>query len=201
MKLDELRKGIFKYNPIFYLVLGLCPVLAVSTRVDNALGMSLGVLFVLICSNTTLSLMRHWIPLQVRIPSYIVVIASFVTVVDLLMQGYAPELHEQLGIYVPLIVVNCIILGRAEAFASKKPAFDSFLDAIGMGIGFLIGIVSIAVCREVLGGGKIKVLGYTLIPSFTESPAIAMALAPGAFLTVGAIMALANYHRIRRERR
>ena len=198
MKLDELRKGVFRYNPIFYLVLGLCPVLAVSTRVENALGMSLAVLFVLVCSNTSLSLLRHWIPPQVRIPSFIVVIASFVTVVDLLMQGYAPGLYEELGIYVPLIVVNCIVLGRVEAFASKKPVFDSFLDAVGMGIGFFLGILGIAVFRELLGGGKILVRGYTIIPAFTQSPALAMILAPGAFLTVGIIMALSNYKKIRK---
>jgi electron transport complex protein RnfE len=200
MTREELTKGIFKHNPIFYLVLGLCPTLAVSTRVDNALGMSVGVLFVLVCSNTTLSLLRHWIPSQVRIPSFIVVIASFVTVVELLMQGYAPDLYARLGIYVPLIVVNCIILGRVEAFASKKPVFDSLLDAIGMGLGFGVAIVSIALCRELLGVGGMTLLGYTIIPTVTHSPVLAMILAPGAFLTVGVILALSNYKRLRKRR-
>ena len=201
MKRDELTKGVFKYNPIFYLVLGLCPLLAVSTRVDNALGMSLGVFFVLVSSNVIISLFRHWIPSQVRIPCFIVVIASFVTIVELFMHGYAPELHERLGIYLPLIVVNCIILGRVEAFASKKPVFDSFLDAIGMSIGFTLGIVGIAMCREVLSTGKIAIFCYTLVPTFTQSPSVMMILPPGAFLTIGVIMALINYRSIRKEGR
>jgi len=201
MKLDELTKGVFKQNPIFYLVLGLCPLLAVSTRVDNALGMGLGVFFVLVGSNVLISLFRHWIPSQVRIPCFIVVIASFVTIVELFMHGYAPELHERLGIYLPLIVVNCIILGRAEAFASKKPVFHSFLDAVGMSIGFTLGIVGIAVCREVLSTGKIAIFGYTIVPTLTQSPSVMMILPPGAFLTIGVIMALINYRSIRKEGR
>jgi len=201
MKLDELTKGLFKNNPVFYLVLGLCPLLAVSTSVDNAIGMSMGVLFVLAGSNVIISLLRQWIPSEVRIPCFIVVIASFVTVVDLFMHGYAPELHERLGIYVPLIVVNCIIFARAEAFASKKPVFASFLDGIGMSIGFMLAIVVIASCREVLSTGKMIIFGYTLIPSFTQSPSVLMLLPPGAFLTIAIIMALINYRRIRKERR
>jgi len=201
MKLDELTKGLFKYNPIFYLVLGLCPLLAVSTRVDNALGMSLGVLFVLVGSNVIISLLRQWIPPEVRIPCFIVVIASFVTIVDLFMHGYAPELHERLGIYVPLIVVNCIIFGRAEAFASKKSVSHSLLDGIGMGIGFMLGIVVIASVREVLSTGAMTIFGYTIIPGLTQSPATVMLLPPGAFLTIAIIMALINYKNVRRERR
>jgi electron transport complex protein RnfE len=201
MKLDELTKGLFKYNPIFYLVLGLCPLLAVSTRVDNAIGMSLGVLFVLVGSNVMISLIRQWIPPEVRIPSFIVVIASFVTIVDLFMHGYAPDLHERLGIYVPLIVVNCIIFARAEAFASKKPVSDSFLDGIGMGIGFMFAIVGIASVREVLSTGKMTIFGYTLIPQFTQAPAMVMLLPPGAFLTIAIIMALINYKNLKKERR
>jgi len=199
MKLDELTKGLFKYNPIFYLVLGLCPLLAVSTRVDNALGMSLGVLFVLAGSNVIISLLRKWIPPEVRIPCFIVVIASFVTIVDLFMYGYAPELHERLGIYVPLIVVNCIIFARAEAFASKKPVFASLLDGIGMSIGFMLAIVGIASCREVLSTGKMTIFGYTIIPQFTQSPAMVMLLPPGAFLTIAIIMAVINYKNIKME--
>ena len=199
MKLDELTKGLFKYNPIFYLVLGLCPLLAVSTRVDNALGMSLGVLFVLAGSNVIISLVRKWIPPEVRIPCFIVVIASFVTIVDLFMYGYAPELHERLGIYVPLIVVNCIIFARAEAFASKKPVFASLLDGIGMSIGFMLAIVGIASCREVLSTGKMTIFGYTIIPQFTQSPAMVMLLPPGAFLTIAIIMAVINYKNIKME--
>ncbi|RZN42864.1 MAG: electron transport complex subunit E [Methanophagales archaeon ANME-1-THS] len=193
MKLDELTKGVFKYNPVFYLVLGLCPLLAVSTRVDNALGMSLGVLFVLVGSNVIISVIKQWIPPEVRIPCFIVVIASFVTIVDLFMHGYAPELHARLGIYVPLIVVNCIIFARAEAFASKNPVSHSLLDGIGMGIGFMFAIVGIASVREVLSTGKMTIFGYTLIPQFTQSPAMVMLLPPGAFLTIASIMALINY--------
>lgn len=201
MKLDELTKGLFKNNPVFYLVLGLCPLLAVSTRVDNAIGMSMGVLFVLAGSNVIISLLRHWIPPEVRIPCFIVVIASFVTIVDLCMHGYTPELHERLGIYVPLIVVNCIIFARAEAFASKKPVFESLLDGIGMSIGFMLAIVAIASCREILSTGRMIIFGYTLIPSFTQSPSVVMLLPPGAFLTIAAIMALINYRHIQKERR
>lgn len=201
MKLDELTKGVFKQNPIFYLVLGLCPTLAVSTRVDNALGMSLGVFFVLVCSNVIISLFKHRIPPQVRIPCFIVIIASFVTIVDLFMHGYAPELHERLGIYLPLIVVNCIILGRAEAFASKKSVFDSFLDAVGMSIGFMLAIVGIAICRETLSSGKIAIFDYTIVPTFTQSPSVMMTLPPGAFLTIAVIMAMIKYKAIRKEGR
>jgi len=201
MKLDELTKGLFKNNPVFYLVLGLCPLLAVSTSVDNAIGMSLGVLFVLAGSNAIISLLRHWIPSEVRIPCFIVVIASFVTIVDLFMHGYAPELHERLGIYVPLIVVNCIIFARAEAFAAKRSVSDSLLDGIGMSIGFMLSIVGIASIREVLSTGKMIIYGYTLIPRFTQSPSVVMLLPPGAFLTIATIMALINYRHIRKERR
>lgn len=200
MKLDELTKGIFKYNPVFYLVLGLCPLLAVSTRVDNALGMSLGVLFVLACSNVLISFIKQWIPSEVRIPCFIVVIASFVTIADLFMHGYAPDLHARLGIYVPLIVVNCIIFARAEAFASKKPVFHSFLDGIGMGIGFMLAIVGIATVREVLSTGRMTVFGYTIIPQFTEAPATVMLLPPGAFLTIAVIMAMINYRTIQKAK-
>jgi electron transport complex protein RnfE len=119
-------------------------------------------------------------------------------VVDLLMQGYAPDLYARLGIYVPLIVVNCIILGRVEAFASKKPVVDSLLDAVGMGTGFTLGISTIAICRELLGGGQLVLLGHTIVPAFTKSPALVMVLAPGAFLTLGTIMALSNYRKLRR---
>jgi electron transport complex protein RnfE len=201
MKLDELTKGVFKQNPIFYLVLGLCPTLAVSTRVDNALGMGLCVFFVLAGSNVIISIFKHRIPSQVRIPFFIVVIASFVTIVDLLMHGYAPELHERLGIYLPLIVVNCIILGRAEAFASKKSVFDSFLDGVGMSIGFMLAIVSIAICREALSTGKIAIFDYTFVPTFTQSPSVMMTLPPGAFLTIAVIMAMIRYKNLRKERR
>jgi len=201
MKLDELTKGLFKNNPVFYLVLGLCPLLAVSTSVDNAIGMSMGVLFVLVGSNVIISLLRQWIPSEVRIPCFIVVIASFVTVVDLFMHGYAPELHERLGIYVPLIVVNCIIFARAEAFAAKRSVSDSLLDGIGMSIGFMLSIVGIASIREVLSTGKMIIYGYTLIPRFTQSPSMVMLLPPGAFLTIATIMALINYRHIRMEGR
>lgn len=201
MQLDELTKGLFKYNPVFYLMLGLCPLLAVSTRVDDALGMSLIVLFVLVCSNVIVSLFRQWIPPEVRIPSFIVVIASFVTIADLFMHGYAPELHKRLGIFIPLVVVNCIILARAEAFASKKPVSHSFLDGVGMSTGFMFAIVAIASVREVFSTGKMTIFGYTFIPQFTQSPALLMLLPPGAFLTIALIMALINYKNLKKEGR
>jgi electron transport complex protein RnfE len=193
MKLDELTKGILKNNPVFYLMLGLCPFLAISSRVDNAIGMSLCVLFVLLGSEIVISLFRKWIPPQVRIPCFIVVIATFVTVIDLFLHGFAPDLYKRLGIFVPLIVVNCIILGRIEAFASKRSVSDSILDAIGMSIGFLIAIVSIALFREILGTGRLAVFGYTIIPTFTASPANVMILPPGAFLMIAIFMALLKY--------
>ncbi|NLZ76487.1 MAG: electron transport complex subunit RsxE, partial [Spirochaetales bacterium] len=155
MNIKELTKGIFKENPVFIIVLGLCPVLGVSTQVSNAIGMSAGVVFVLLFSNITISALRHVIPDSIHIPAYIVIIASLVTIIELMMHAFAPAVYAALGVYLPLIVVNCIILGRAEAFASSNTVLDSALDAIGMSIGFALSLTLIALIREVLGAGTI----------------------------------------------
>lgn len=187
----KLTKGIIRENPIFILVLGLCPALAVSTSVANAIGMSAATFFVLLCSNIIISLLRKIIPDEIHIPAYIVIIASFVTVVELLMKAYFPVLSDSLGIYIPLIVVNCIILGRAEAFASKNTVFDSFLDAITMGVGFTIGLVLIAFVREVLGSGTITLFptenwnGVVNVPLLKEYPIGVFTLSAGALLVMG----------------
>ncbi|MFA5039662.1 MAG: electron transport complex subunit E [Candidatus Omnitrophota bacterium] len=180
----ELWKGVFSENPIFFIVLGLCPALAVSTSLQNAVGMGLAATFVLVCSNILISSIRNFIPDKIRIPCYIVVIASFVVIVEMVMKAYAPALNRSLGVYVPLIVVNCIILGRAEAFASKNPVLLSLADGIGMGAGFTFALVVISFIREFLGSGKLA--GYTVIPGF--EPALVLALAPGALLILGLLM-------------
>ena len=188
--IKELTKGIYKENPIFRLALGLCPVLAVSTSIENALGMGMAATFVLLCSNIIVSLVRKGVPPKIRIPIFIVIIATFVTLVEMLMEAYQPALFKSLGIFVPLIVVNCIILGRAEAFASRNGVGYPILDAIGMGIGFTAGLTVIAAFRELLGDGKL--LGFPIMPSSFE-PVIIMILAPGAFITMGLLLALSNY--------
>ncbi len=180
----EFTKGIFSENPIFFIVLGLCPTLAVSTSVNNAVGMGLAATFVLVCSNAIISAIRNFIPDKIRIPCYIVVIAAFVVIVEMVMKAYAPALDKALGVYVPLIVVNCIILGRAEAFAAKNPVLPSIADGLGMGAGFTLALLIISAIREVLGAGKLA--GMTLSPSF--QPALVLALAPGALLILGLIM-------------
>lgn len=187
--LKEFTKGITIENPTFGLVLGLCPTLAVSTSVRNALGMGLAATFVLVCSNIIISLARKVIPDQIRIPCFIVIIATFVTIVEMLMKAYFPALNVSLGIFVPLIVVNCIVLGRAEAFACKNPVLPSLFDGLGMGIGFTLALVIIASIREVLGAGKF--LGFHLIKGF--EPIGVMVLAPGALLTMGLLIGLVNY--------
>ncbi len=195
---SELTKGVYRENPVFRLALGLCPALAVSTSVENAIGMGAAATFVLLGSNFVVSLIRKAIPAKVRIPCYIVVIASFVTVVELVMGAYLPELSKSLGIFIPLIVVNCIILGRAEAFASKNGIFRSILDAIGMGIGFTFALVLISALREVLGDGKL--MGYMVFgPNF--KPVLMMILAPGAFITMGLLMGMFNVIDERRQRK
>ncbi|MFP4483881.1 MAG: electron transport complex subunit RsxE [Spirochaetaceae bacterium] len=205
--MKEFTKGLFKENPIFVMALGLCPALAVSTQVVNALGMGAGVIFVLLGSNIMVSLLKNFIPPKVRIPSYIVIIASFVTIVDLTMQAYAPTLSESLGVFVQLIVVNCVILGRAEAFASRNTLGDSVMDALGMGIGFTLGLTAIALVREVLGAGTITLIpiggfdGTITLPVLSESPIRIMALAAGALLVVGYLKALFNWMEQRRAQR
>ena len=180
----EFTKGIFSENPIFFIVLGLCPALAVSTSVNNAVGMGLAATFVLVCSNCFISLIRNLVPDKIRIPCYIVVIAAFVVIVEMAMKAYAPALDKALGVYVPLIVVNCIILGRAEAFASKNSFLPSLFDGLGMGAGFTLALLIISIIREVLGNGTFA--GHVLWPAF--EPARVLALAPGALLIMGLIM-------------
>jgi electron transport complex protein RnfE len=194
--IKEFTKGIIVENPTFGLVLGLCPTLAVSTSVVNAIGMGAAATFVLFGSNIIISCVRRLIPDQIRIPCFIVIIATFVTIVELLMKAYFPALNAALGIFVPLIVVNCIVLGRAEAFACKKPVIDSIFDALGMGAGFTLALCIIAGIREVLGAGKF--LGFSLIKGF--EPVIVMILAPGALLTMGLLIGIVNYSDARKPR-
>ncbi|MCL2063871.1 MAG: electron transport complex subunit E [Candidatus Cloacimonetes bacterium] len=185
--MNNFSKGIIKENPIFVLVLGMCPALAVTTSAINAIGMGLATTFVLICSNILISLMKNLIPDKVRIPCYIIVIASFATICQLVMEAYTPELYGALGIFIPLIVVNCIILGRAEAFASKNNVLASFLDGFGMGLGFTMSLILIGSVRELLGTGE--VLGYAILPeAYQSNPMLIAILAPGAFLTMGLLM-------------
>lgn len=187
---DGILNGIVKENPTFVLVLGMCPTLAVTTSVKNGIGMGLSTLAVLICSNLVIALLRNIIPDKVRIPAFIVVIATFVTVVDLVLQAYVPSLYDALGIFIPLIVVNCIVLGRAEAFAYKNTAFKSAIDGLGMGLGFTISLAVIGFVRELFGTGSIN--GMKIMPSFYE-PLSILVLAPGAFLVLGLLFALYNY--------
>jgi electron transport complex protein RnfE len=184
-----MTKGFFKENPTLILVLGCCPTLAVTTSVTNALGMGAATTFVLLMSNMLISALKNVIPNKVRIPSYIVIIATFVSMIDLLIQGFLPSLSASLGVFIPLIVVNCIVLGRAEAFANKNTVFDSLLDGLGMGIGFTIALTLIGGIREILGSGSF--LGYQFIPS--EYNMLIFVLAPGAFLVFGFVMAAVRY--------
>ncbi|MDR1879145.1 MAG: electron transport complex subunit E [Bacteroidales bacterium] len=179
--------GIIKENPIFVLLLGMCPTLGVTTSAFNGLGMGLATTFVLILSNIVISSLKNLIPDTVRIPAFIVVIASFVTVVDLLMQAYLPDLHSQLGLFIPLIVVNCLVLGRAEAFASKNGVLNSSIDGLGMGLGFTLALTILGLVRELLG--NLSVFGYKLIET---DGMIVFVLAPGAFLALGFLLALLN---------
>ncbi len=176
-------------NPIFGLVLGLCPALAVSTSAANGIGMGIAATFVLLGSNIIISALRKFIPDEIRIPCFIVIIATFVTINEMVLKAYFPALNQALGIYVPLIVVNCIVLGRVEAFASKRRVLDSLFDALGMGVGFTIALCFIAALREFLGAGKI--LGISLLSGF--EPAAMFVLAPGALLTLGLLIGLVNY--------
>ena len=193
----EFSKGLFAENPTFRQALGLCPTLATSTSVLNGLGMGVAATFVLICSNVLISLIRKGVPGKIRIPIYIVVIAAFVTIVDLSMAGFVPALHRSLGIFVPLIVVNCIILGRAEAFAGKNNPWASFLDGLGMGTGFTMGLALIGTIREILGNGSF--LGYPVLGTSYE-PVLVMILPPGAFLTIGLLMGFFNWLESRKAR-
>ena len=192
--IKEFTKGLFKENPIFVIALGLCPTLATSTMVINALGMGAGVIFVLVCSNIFSSLLKNFIPDNVRIPAYIVVIASFVTIVQMVMEAYAPALYAALGVFVPLIVVNCIILGRAEAFANKNKVLPSILDGLGMGIGFTLALTLIALIREVLGSGTITLPGCVItVPVISIAPMRVIAFPAGALLVLGLLKAYFQY--------
>lgn len=185
----ELTKGIIAENPVLRLVLGTCPTLATTTSVESAIGMGLAASVVLICSNAVISALRKVIPDKVRIPAYIVVIASFVTIVQMIVKAFLPSLDEQLGVYLPLIVVNCIILGRAEAFASKNPVLASAVDGLGMGIGFTAALFLMGSVREILGAGTF--LG-TSIPVLSENPMLIFILPPGGFFVFGVLMAAVN---------
>ena len=187
--LERLKAGILMDNPTFMQVLGMCPTLAVTTSAQNAVGMGLATTAVLICSNTVISLLRKCIPSKIRIPAFVVIIASFVTMIDLLLQAYIPALHAQLGLFLPLIVVNCLILGRAEAYASKNKVIPSLFDGLGMGLGFTLALTAIGTVREILGAGSL--FGISVMPA-TYEPAIIMILAPGAFFTLAILMAILN---------
>ncbi len=190
---SELTRGIIKENPTFRLVLGMCPTLALTTSLENAIGMGVAATFVLICSNAAISALRNVIPATVRIPAYIVVIAAFVTTVDLLMQAYTPALAESLGIFIPLIVVNCIILGRAEAFASKNPVLYSVADGLGMGLGFTLALSIIATIREFLGNGTITLWGNLALHNIHNHAMVLIVLPAGGFVTLGLILAFINH--------
>lgn len=185
----EFTKGIVKENPVLCLVLGTCPALAVTTSASNAIGMGVAATLVLLCSNIVISLLRRVIPGTVRIPAYITLIAAFVTVVQMLVKAYAPAIDASLGIFLPLIVVNCIILGRAEMFASKNRVLPSALDALGMGIGFTAALLLMGMIRELLGAGTL--FGYTVMPSF-YTPITVFILPAGGFFVFGLLIALAN---------
>ena len=194
---ERLYNGIIKENPTFVLTLGMCPTLAVTTSAINGLGMGLSTMVVLALSNLMISLLRKIIPDKVRIPAFIVIVASFVTMVELLLQAYVPFLYDALGIYIPLIVVNCIILGRAESYASKNPVLPSIFDGLGMGLGFTVGLVAIGLVREILGSGK--AFGAQIIPvadaatgSAGYTPITIFILAPGAFLVLAGLAAIQN---------
>ncbi len=185
----ELSKGFIKENPVLRLVLGTCPTLAVSTSVESAIGMGLAATVVLVCSNIVISAMRKVIPSKVRIPAYIVIIAGFVTLVQMLVKAFLPQIDEMLGVYLPLIVVNCIILGRAEAFASKNSVIYSAVDGVGMGVGFTAALLLMGGIRELLGAGASA--GFTVLPEAIP-PMTIFILAPGGFFVFGMLIALAN---------
>lgn len=187
--LERLYNGLVKENPTFVLMLGMCPTLAVTTSATNGLGMGLSTAVVLIMSNLMISLLRNVIPDKVRVPAFIVVVASFVTIVELLVKGFVPSLYDALGIYIPLIVVNCIILGRAESYASKNPVLPSIFDGMGMGLGFTIGLTSIGAVRELIGAGQI--FEHQIMPSSYE-PITIFILAPGAFFVLAGLVAIQN---------
>lgn len=184
-QLQNFSKGFIKENPVFVLLLGLCPALGVTTSAINGLGMGLATTFVLVMSNLVVSIIKNLIPSKVRIPSFIVIIASFVTIVDLTMNAYLPSLHKELGLFIPLIVVNCLVLGRAEAFASKNNIGSSVIDGLGMGFGFALALTLLGAVREILGSGAIFGISFT-----NSDLMLAFVLAPGAFIGLGYLIAL-----------
>jgi len=186
--LKILTNGIIKENPIFVLLLGMCPTLGTTSSAINGMGMGLATTFVLICSNMTVSSLKHLIPDQVRIPIYVVLIAAFATVVQMLMEAFTPALYASLGLFIPLIVVNCIVFGRAEAFAAKNKIAPSAFDGLGMGLGFTVALTLLGICREFLGTGKI--FSLTVYPENFGS--LIFVLAPGAFIVLGFLIALIN---------
>lgn len=194
---DRLSNGIIKENATFVQVLGMCPTLAVTSSAMNGLGMGLSATVVLIASNVFISALRKVIPDKIRIPCYITVIATLVTVLQFLLQAYVPALNKSLGIFIPLIVVNCIILGRAEAYASKNGVVSSAFDGLGQGLGFTISLTVLGIIRELLGTGK--VFNAQVMPSFFQ-PALIMILAPGAFITLGVLMALLNNRKLKKAK-
>ena len=193
-----IKNGIFDENPIFRLVLGMCPTLAVTTAASNGIGMGLAATFVLIGSNVVISLLRDFIPAKIRIPAFIVVIASFVTVVQLLLKAYVPALDKSLGLFIPLIVVNCIILGRAEAYASKNTVGAAFFDGLGMGLGFTAALFIIASIREIFG--DLSFFGMNLTAQNADG-ALIMIGAPGGFITLGLVLALINHISRKRQQK
>ena len=195
---SRLVNGLFKENTTFVLMLGMCPTLAVTTSAMNGLGMGLTTMVVLALSNMIISLLRNIIPDKVRIPAFIVIIASFVTMMELLLEGFLPSLYDALGIYIPLIVVNCIILGRAEAYASKNPVLPSLFDGIGMGLGFSFALTCIGAVRELIGSGKI--FGFSVMPA-SYVPCAIFVMAPGAFFVLAALTALQNKVKIAGEKK
>lgn len=191
-KIQIFTRGIIKENPVFVLLLGLCPFLGVTNQVINSIGMGIAVLFVLICSNVAISLLGKFIPDEVRIPAYIVIIATFVTVVELIMHAFTPELYNNMATFIVLIVVNCVVLGRAEAFASKNKVLDSILDALGMSIGFFLAMFLMSTIREVFGNGTF--LGYN-IPLLADHPIRVIGSPAGAMIIMGLLLAFFNFLR------
>lgn len=188
-KFKILTRGFIAENPVFVLLLGMCPTLGVTTSAINGMGMGLATAFVLLMSNIFISSLKNMIPNMVRIPAFIVIIASFVTVVDLVMEAYVPALYESLGLYIPLIVVNCIVLGRAEAFASKNKVFDSAIDGLGMGLGFTFALTLLGSVREILGSGAI--FNFKFISPEADG-LLVFVLAPGAFIALGYLIVIMN---------
>ena len=203
---ERIFNGLVKENPTFVLMLGMCPTLAVTTSAINGIGMGLSTTAVLVMSNMLISMLRKIIPDSVRMPAFIVVVASFVTIVDFLLEGFVPSLYASLGLYIPLIVVNCIILGRAESYASKNPVLPSIFDGLGMGLGFTVALIAIGLVREIIGAGQ--AFGYQILPLADEAagtggyvPVTVFILAPGAFLVLAVLAAIQNKVKINMEKK